>query len=80
MKGYNDNHFRDNLAYLMVMQGRTGREVAKAVGITPCSISRYLNGVRKPDVENVIKIARFFNVTIDWLLGVSSENSEEVSK
>ncbi len=80
MEGYDNNRFRDNLAYLLARQDRTGREVAEAVGTTPTSISRYLNGARKPDVENVIKIARFFNVTTDWLLGVSSENNEEVTK
>ena len=46
-------------------------DVAEAVGIDQRSLSNYETGKNKPDSEIVIKLARFFGVTCDYLLGVS---------
>ncbi|MEO5349783.1 MAG: helix-turn-helix transcriptional regulator [Magnetococcus sp. YQC-3] len=45
----------------------TGVILASFCGVSVGSISKYLKG-GTPDVENSIKIARAFNVTLDWLL------------
>lgn len=78
MYEYDNNRFRENLAYLMERHGRNQVEVAESIGATGPTISRYLSGNRKPTVKVVVKIAQFFNVTTDWLLGVSSDNNKEV--
>lgn len=46
-------------------------DVAEAVGIDQRSLSNYETGKTNPDSETVIKLARFFGVTCDYLLGVS---------
>lgn len=39
------------------------------------SISRFENGVRKPDYDTLIQIADYFNVSIDYLVGRSDNPS-----
>ncbi len=49
-------------------------DVANAVGIDQRSLSNYETGKTNPDSETVVKLARFFGVSCDYLLGVSSQN------
>lgn len=49
-------------------------DVAQAVGIDQRSLSNYETGKTNPDSETVIKLANFFGVTCDYLLGVSDTN------
>lgn len=44
-------------------------EVAKALGITRSAFSMYELRQREPDMEMVRKLASYFNVTTDYLLG-----------
>ena len=46
-------------------------DVAAAVGIDQRSLSKYETGKTHPDSETVIKLAAFFGVSCDYLLGVS---------
>jgi len=47
----------------------TQKELAHTIGIDPSSIGNYEAGHRKPDYETLTKIADYFGVSIDWLLG-----------
>ena len=49
-------------------------DVAQAIGIDQRSLSNYETGKTNPDSETVIKLANFFGVTCDYLLGVSQVN------
>ena len=49
-------------------------DVAERVGIDQRSLSNYETGKTNPDSETIIKLARFFGVTCDYLLGVSDSN------
>ena len=49
-------------------------DVAQAVGIDQRSLSNYETGKTNPDSEIIVKLARFFGVTCDYLLGVSDSN------
>lgn len=44
-------------------------DLAQILGISPQSLGYYENQVNKPDPDMLIKIANYFNVTIDYLLG-----------
>ena len=67
--------FRYNLRSLMEYKGMLGKELAEEIGTTQPTISRYLTGVREPDLEYVYRIANYFNVTIDYLLGVNDDSN-----
>ena len=55
-------------------------DVANAVGIDQRSLSNYETGKTNPDSYAIIKLAQYFGVTCDYLLGVSerSLNNQQV--
>lgn len=63
--------FGEILAELRQDKKLTQKELAKAVFVTPGTISNYENGVHFPDVEKLIVLADFFHVSTDYLLGRS---------
>jgi len=77
--GYNGT-FPNMLRNLLDRHPKTGqkttlKELAEAVGIRQQTVSLYKNGETQPTPETLVKIAEFFDVSVDYLLtGVSSEN------
>ena len=53
-------------------------DVAAATGIDQRSISNYETGKTLPDSDSVIKLAEFFGVTCDYLLGVSARSLDNI--
>ena len=45
------------------------KEVAKYLGIHPTVYSRYEKGVREVPIEILIKLAEYYGVSTDYLLG-----------
>ena len=54
-----------------LMGEMTISEFSKKVGIPQPTISRYLTGKREISLENLGKIADFFNESVDYLMGRS---------
>jgi len=54
-------------------------QVAKALEISPQRYSYYETGDRQPDNEMLIKLAQYFEVSVDYLLG-NSEIQEIINK
>jgi transcriptional regulator with XRE-family HTH domain len=63
--------FSTNLKSLMEANGLTGKALSDLTSIPDPTIYRYLSMARAPRMEYVVTIARFFNVSLDWLLGLS---------
>ncbi|MGN0180197.1 MAG: helix-turn-helix domain-containing protein [Monoglobaceae bacterium] len=55
------------------------KELAERIGIAKSVISFYESGDRFPSYDVLIKIARIFNVTTDYLLDVERERTVNVS-
>jgi len=68
--------FHERLKELKEQSGGTQASIAKALGLTPQAFSYYLNG-REPNFETLIKMAKYFEVTTDYLLGASECRSAE---
>jgi transcriptional regulator with XRE-family HTH domain len=49
----------------------TQTELGKIINVTKVSISGYENGDRTPDTDNLRRLADYFDVTSDYLLGRS---------
>lgn len=64
--------FIKRLIGLMEEKDMTQCELANLIGTTNVTISRYITGDRKPRIEIIAKIAEVFNVSIDYLLGLSN--------
>lgn len=57
------------------------RELAEKTGISEVTISRYINGQRIPTVENLVRITKVFNVSTDYIVGISNpEPAFEIKK
>ena len=49
-------------------------DVAKATGIDQKTLSNYETGKTNPDSFAIVRLAEFFNVSTDFLLGVNDYN------
>jgi len=61
--------FSKRLADLRKKRGLSQYELAKRLGCTRGQIGNYEQGTREPDHEMLTKIADFFDVSVDYLLG-----------
>lgn len=67
--------FAERLKTLRENAGKKRQEVADSLGITRASLEYYEKGKRKPDIEVLAKVAKYYGVSCDYLLnGVKSEN------
>jgi transcriptional regulator with XRE-family HTH domain len=56
--------------------GLSIRELSSKIGIPHNSISQYENMRREPAATTIAKFAIFFNVSSDYLLGLSNQKGE----
>jgi transcriptional regulator with XRE-family HTH domain len=50
-------------------------EIEEAIGISKGSLSKYMNGIHLPNSEVVRKLAKYWKVSADYLLGSSDDRS-----
>lgn len=65
------NMFAKRFSELLSNSDETTYTVAKKLGLSPATISRYANALMKPKVPTVKLIANIFNVNYSWLMGES---------
>ncbi len=70
--------FKDRLKFLRENYYRNGKklsqkELANVLNYGYTAIANYESGRNEPSIEDLIKLAEFFNVSLDYLLGVSEE-------
>lgn len=65
------NGFRERLKELRLAAGLSQEKLANQLQITVKSIQRYESGYR-PDTYALVKLATYFNVSTDYLLGLKS--------
>ena len=62
--------FKENLKILRI-EAKLGQvELAKKLDVSKGIISLWENGLREPNMTSLIAIAKFFNVSIDYLVGL----------
>lgn len=68
-------------------KGITQNEIAEAIGTSRTNIGRWEKGLNEPSYTYVIKLANFFNVSVDYLIGneesfptVRGERAEPLSE
>jgi len=45
------------------------------ISTSPSAISNYVQNIREPDFDTLRRIANFFQVSVDYLLSMESQNS-----
>lgn len=64
--------FGQRLKELMDDRGTTQRQISKELNIAVTTLNGYANDYREPDFQTLSSLARYFNVSADYLLGISS--------
>lgn len=62
----------EKLKMLREARHLTQLQVAEQVGISKAMISAYETAIKTPSVEMLIRLARLFNVSVDYLISVDS--------
>lgn len=64
--------FAERLKDLIVDKKLNNQKLSEATGIPRTSISNWINGRRTVQIDALVKIALFFGVTTDYLLGLEN--------
>lgn len=57
------------------------RQLGRDIGISASALSHYETGINVPSMENLLKIAEYFHVSVDYLLERSEfRNQEDIQK
>lgn len=59
----------ENLKRLRELSGTTQRQLAEAIGVSQQSVNKYENHNIEPDIETLIRIADYFNTSVDCVIG-----------
>lgn len=62
----------ENLRKLRDESKVTQKQLAEAIGVSQQSINKYENHNIEPDIETLIRIADYFNTSVDYLIGRST--------
>lgn len=62
---------KERLKKLREQKGVTQKEVADAIGVTISAYSNYEQGIREPSNQILINLCKYFNVSADYLLGLT---------
>ena len=65
--------FKERLKELRLDKGLRLKDVADAVNLSIRAISNYEQGIREPSLSILKDLCRFFNVSADYLIGLTDE-------
>lgn len=67
-----------NLRKLRTFRGISQQQLADVIGTSQQSINKYENHSVEPDIQALIKLADFFETTIDYLVGHTSSAMDPI--
>ncbi|WP_317380873.1 helix-turn-helix transcriptional regulator [uncultured Intestinimonas sp.] len=65
--------FAERVRVLRKQRGMSQKELGEAIGLSHKSISTIESGSRTTTLEKLVMLARFFQVSTDYLLGLCEE-------
>lgn len=71
--------FGNMLKTLRLRKNMTQAQLANKLGLTKSVISAYETGLRLPSYDILIHIARIYNVSTDYLLGIEQKQEIDLS-
>lgn len=72
------NEFANNLKLLRIEHGQTQTELAKVFNVAQRTIHAWENNLQEPSIDTIIKIAKFYNVSINYLYGLEEEDGRVI--
>lgn len=59
--------------------GKRQKDLAAYLGVPDNTISYFVSGKRTPNIEQIVKIAKYFHVSADYLLGLSYAETNDIN-
>ena len=75
---FNNDSFGDRLKELRKSKKLTQVQVSEMIDVQQGTYSRWENGTLEPNLEAVVKLAKLFDTTTDYLLGKTIYNTLDV--
>ena len=72
-------NFHKRLRDLIEENDITQKKLAADLNIAASTVSSYVQGVREPDFSILLRLADYFHVSTDYLLGLSDNVSLDIS-
>ena len=69
----------EKLYSLRIEKKLTQKQLAARIGLAISAVSSYESGSRYPSFDTLIKLARIFHVSTDYLLGLTERRSIDVT-
>lgn len=63
--------FNERLKMVRLESGKTQKDVYLQLGISPNGYASYEQGRTEPNVDTLIKLCKIFDVSADYLLGLT---------
>lgn len=64
--------FAERLKELRITRNLTLKELANAINVSDIAISRWENKLRVPNIEYLVLLAQYFEVSTDYLVGLEN--------
>ncbi|APM40518.1 helix-turn-helix domain-containing protein [Clostridium kluyveri] len=71
--------FNQRMKELRAEKNITLEELAKVLNTTKSTLSRYENNLRTPNADFINQLAKYFNVSLDYLLGNTDKKEPEIN-
>lgn len=72
--------FAKRLVYLRKLNKKTQKQISEILGVTRPAYTAYEKGNRQPDYDTLLKLANYFDVSTDYLLGKSDDPTSTEEK
>ncbi|HCC35579.1 MAG TPA: XRE family transcriptional regulator [Ruminococcaceae bacterium] len=66
--------FGDKLKQQRLTKQVTQKQIAEYLEVTPVTVQRFEYGIRRPSLDNIAKLCEYFNISADYLLGLSDDS------
>ena len=64
------SNFRFKLAELISQDDKNQVQISNELGITKQKLTNWKSGYSEPCIDDLIKLAKYFDVTVDYLVGI----------
>lgn len=72
------NTFVDRFSELIAASGKMQKDIGKDLGVCKQKFSRWKTGFTEPNLDDLIMIAKYFDVSTDYLLGLEDETGMKI--
>ena len=79
-KHINGMEFSHRLRTLVSESGKLAKDIAEETGTQAPTLSRYCHKANDPAIDLVYRFAQYFNVSMDWILGVCDDRLSVLSE